>query len=241
MKTQIRLTSNVSDGIGNGPESGAIDLIYGFLLTEFEQDIYNYISINQIGDDLQEFVMKEPGNKIHVNIRYPTHKNFDAKTTDEKNLIKLDIIHSALLRVANEYEKLDEEKLDIIKERIIINNFSFDFVCKIYYYKKSESLTAKIIVHPEVDKFNYYCLIEEDEKVKCKVKIYNGLTDMHYYNELFSDIKWKSKDEITIKGKSKEVEITVWINKCEAIFCRPGGRTYPVQTCCEWRYSRFCV
>lgn len=218
MKTQLRLNSLVLHGVGSGPESGAIDLIYGFLLTEFEQDTYKYITINQIGSDLKEFVMKEAGNKIHINIRYPTHKDFDTKSITEKNLIRLDVIHTALLRVANQYGKLEIQKLEGIKEKIISNNFSFDFVCKVYNYKKSQNLLTKIIVHPEIDKFNYYCLIEENEEVKCKVRIYRGLTNLYYYQDLFSDVKWKSEDEIVITGKAKQVEISVLINECTAAF-----------------------
>jgi hypothetical protein len=218
MRTQLRLNSVVRHGVGSGPESGAIDLIYAFLLTEFEQDIYKYISINQIGNDLKEFVMKEAGDKIYVNICYPVYEDFETKNLDEKNHLRLDVIHTALLRVANQYGKLEIKKLEQIKEKVINNNFSFDFVCKIYRYKKSKNLLAKIIVHPEMDRFDYYCLIEENDKVKCKVKIYSGLTDLYYYRDLFSDVKWKSQDEIIITGKAKQVEISVLINECTAAF-----------------------
>src|SRR5437667_12875436 len=107
MKTQLRLNSVVPHGVGSGSESLALDLIYEFLLREFAQAIYRYISINQIGSELNEFVMKEPGNKIHVNIRYPAHEDFESKSADEKNEIRLDIVHTALLRVAEYDKKLD--------------------------------------------------------------------------------------------------------------------------------------
>jgi hypothetical protein len=69
-----------------------------------------------------------------------------------------------------------------------------------------------------MDKFNYYCLVEENGQVKCKVKIYCGGADTLYYPDLFSDVKWKSENEIIITGKAKEVEIKVTINKCEVAF-----------------------
>jgi hypothetical protein len=70
VKTNIfRLISVVKHGVG-GSGAGMLDLIFSFLLQEFELDIYSYITINQIGDDLNEFVMKE-GKNVHINIRYP--------------------------------------------------------------------------------------------------------------------------------------------------------------------------
>lgn len=218
MKTQFRLNSVVLHGVGSGPESGAIDLIYAFMLTDYEQDFYRYIGINQVGGDLKEFVMKEPGNKIYVNIRYPVYEDFETKSVDEKNLIRLDVIHTALLQIADYDKKFDINKLEKIKQKILDTNFSFDFVCKVYKYKKNEKLIANIIVHPEMDKFNYYCLVEENGQVKCKIKIYCGGTDIFYYHDLFSDVKWKSENEIIITGKVKEVEIKITIDKCEIAF-----------------------
>ena len=218
MKTQLRLNSVVLHGVCSGAESGAIDLIYGFLLTEFAQDIYSYISINQIGSDLKEFVMKEPGNKIHVNIRYPVHEDFETKIVVERNLIRLDVIHTALIRVANQYGKLEIQKLEEIKEKIINNNFSFDFICKAYPYKKNDNILAKIIVHPEIDRFNYFLLVEENQKVKCRIKLYCGLTNLFYYSDLFSIVKWKSTNELIITGKAKEVEISITVNECKITF-----------------------
>src|ERR1700683_733173 len=114
MKTGVRLGSVVAHGVG-GPEAAALDLIYFFLLQEFGQALYSHIIINQIGNNLDEFVMKEPGNKIHVNIRYPAYEDFEAKSKDEKNMIMLDVIHSALLRVADYDKKLDIIQLEGIR------------------------------------------------------------------------------------------------------------------------------
>lgn len=227
MKTQLRLNSTVIHGVGSGPESGAIDLIYGFLLAEFEQNIYSFISINQIGSELEEFVSKEDGNKIYVNIRYPVFEDFETKNTNEKNLIRLDVIHTALLRVASQFGKLQIHKLEQIKEKIIKNNFRFDFECKIYRYKKNENVIAKIVVCPELDRFNYYCVVEDNQKVKCKIKLYSGLTNLFYYSDLFSSVKWKSMDVLAINGKAKEVEINIIVSKCEITFTNLTKYTKP--------------
>jgi hypothetical protein len=217
MKTQLRLNSVVPNGVGSGSESLALDLIYEFLLHEFGQDIYRYISINQIGSELNEFVMKDPGNKIHVNIRYPVDEDFELKSVDEKNEIRLDVVHSALIRIAEYDKKLDISQLEAIRKKIIASKFSFDFVCKSYLNKSAPGLVGMIIVQPTVEKFDYYVLIEEEKKVKCKLLIYNGRPGVHY-SDFFFYGKWKGKNELIIWGKSKEVEIHILVDECRTDF-----------------------
>jgi len=217
MKTEIRLGSVVAHGVG-GHEAAAIDMIYIFLLHEFGQDIYRRIGINQIGEDLNEFVMKEPGNKVHVNIRYPVYEDFELKSVDEKNRIRLDVIHSALLRIAEYDKKLDTHQLEAIRKKILDYNFSFEFVCKTHVNKKNGNLVAKITVHPEMDRFNYYAIIEESGKVKCRIHIYNGRTGVFFGEEFFSYGKWRGDNEFIIGGKTKEAEIHVLVKECKAEF-----------------------
>jgi hypothetical protein len=226
MKTNIfRLNSVVPHGVG-GPESGAINLIYTTLLQELEQDVYGYIGVNQIGNDLDEFVMKQ-GKIVHVNIRYPAYDDFESKTISEKNRIRLDVVHTALLRVAVQDKKLDIGKLEEIKSKILSNDFSFDFVCKSYLYNKRSSLIAKIIVHPQMEKFDYYVSIEDNLTVKCRKKIYSGLTNVVYYPELFSQGKWKGENEFIITGKRKEVEIKICVDECKIEFKNLTGYPKP--------------
>jgi hypothetical protein len=145
MKTELRLGSVVAHGVG-GAEAGSMDLIYLFLLSEFGQNVYHRIGINQIGNDLKEFVVKEPGNKIHVNIRYPAYEDFESKSMTDKNRIRLDIVHSALLKVADYDKKLDVEKLEEIKTVILKNDFSFDFTYKSCTNKRNPTLIGKVII-----------------------------------------------------------------------------------------------
>jgi hypothetical protein len=98
----LRLGSVVPEGVG-GPEAGSIDLIYSYLLQEYNCAVYPQIHINQIGDELEEFVMKMSG-KMRVNIKYSS-KGFDSKSIEEKNLIRLDVVHTALLRIAEKEKK----------------------------------------------------------------------------------------------------------------------------------------
>lgn len=217
MKTEIRLGSVVAHGVG-GPEAAAMDMMYICLLHEFGQDIYKRIGINQIGEDLNEFVMKEPGNKVHVNIRYPVYEDFESKSVEEKNKIRLDVIHTALLRVAEYDKKLNIDQLDAIRSKILSNNFLFEFICKSYVNKKNKNLIGKVVIHPESDRFNYYAVIEENGKVRCKVHMYNGRTGVFWGEDFFSYGKWRGENELIIWGKKKEVEIHILIDECKADF-----------------------
>jgi hypothetical protein len=214
MKTEVRLGSVVKHGVG-GPEAGAINLIYSYLLHEHDQDYYKRIGINQIGEDLDEFVAKEAGDRIHVNIRYPVFEDFESKQIEEKNKIRLDVIHNSLRRISEYDRKLSITQLDLIKETILKNNFSFKMVCKSFVSTLSKDLVAKIIVHPEMNKFDYNVLIEKKGEVICDQWIYSGITDLVYFSELFSDAKWIDTKELVITGKRKEVEIKILIEGCK--------------------------
>ena len=126
MKTDIiRLGSLVKEGVG-GPETGAIRLIYSYLLQEMQLDFYDLIIINQIGEDLDELIISTGSKKVNINIRYATNELFDNKSIREKNIIRLDIIHTALMRLAVEDKRMGISKLEAIKNRILESNFSFE-------------------------------------------------------------------------------------------------------------------
>lgn len=216
MKTEIRLGSVIKDGVG-GPEAGAIGLIYAFLLCEFEQDVYNHIGINQIGKDLDEVIIKRPGNNIYINIRYPFYENFASKTPFEKNQIRLDITHLALTRIAEYDKKISIDKLDKIRKKIIDNNFSFDIPFKSCVNNFDKIFSAQILVNPESNKFNYYVLILENGIQKCKKLIYSGETETFYFNYFFKNAKWENINELIITGEKKQVQISVSIN-CDVKF-----------------------
>jgi hypothetical protein len=213
MKTIVRLNSVIPNGVGSGPESAAIDLIYSFLLREFKQNKYRQISINQIGYDLEEFITTT-GDKIYINVRYPVVDEFNRMSENDKNIIRLDVIHDSLIRIANHEKKLDPKKLEEIKELILLKDFLFEFDCKSYPNKKYKNLNAKIILQPLMTKFNYYLVVEDAGVIKCKVLIYSGIPVMIYFSELFSIGKWNGDNEIIISGKNKEVEITLSIDEC---------------------------
>lgn len=207
----FRLGSVVAHGVG-GPEAGAINLIYTLLLKEFEQDIYNFW-INQIGNELDEFEMKSAGNNIHINIRYPAYDDFEEKNIDERNRIRLDIIHTALLRVAKFDKRLNINKLELIRHKVIEENFNFEFTIKKFVNTKNRNLVAKIVVNPQMYKFSYYVAIENRKTKPIKILIYEGGTDLFYFPKFFQKGKWISNNEIIITGTENIVETHVLINE----------------------------
>lgn len=212
MTTQVRLGSVVPHGVG-GPEAGALDLIYLFLLMECRQNAYSFISINQIGDDLNEVIIKN-GKQIHINVRYPAPVDFDSKSEEEKNRIRLEVTHTGLLRIAAKEKKLDIDALERIKNKILENNFSFYFEYRRYVNKKNKDLTAKLIVHPTTNSFQYYIQIEEQGKIKCRQLIFKGFTNIFYVDDLFKNGTWKNDTRFIITGVKKEVEIHVTVENC---------------------------
>lgn len=100
MKTQIKLDSVGPNGIG-GPETEAINLIYGYLFSTYGLDVfYSYIHINHItSDDLNEIVIGD-GKEIYCNVRFPEVHDIAHKPVGERNRIRLDILHEGLLRIA---------------------------------------------------------------------------------------------------------------------------------------------
>ena len=211
MKTQLRLNSIVPHGVG-GPEARAINLIYTDLLNKFGQNEYNYIGINQIDEKSEELILKN-GKRVHININYPASENFELESANEKNRIRLNIIHESLLRLAAKDKKLNIRVLEAIKNEILKRNFSFDFVYKPFKYKKSE-LLAKVIIHPEMDRFKFYILINDGDLEKCNLLIYEGQQAINI-DSLFYFGKWKNENEIIITGKEKQVEIRIKIDKCK--------------------------
>ena len=214
MKTEIiNLGSIVKNGV-EGPENGAINLIYSYLLQEYNLNYYNRIKINQIGDDHEELMLPGENKTMHINICYPADPNYDNKTVFEKNNIRLNIIHTALLRIANRYKRLDVDKLEIIKSKILENNFGFEIPYKRFTNPKHKDLVISIIIIPQEKTFSFYAKIEEGGKVKCNVLLFNGKTTDFYITALFSYGKWHGANKVVISGKYKEVEMQVDVIKC---------------------------
>lgn len=215
MKTQLRLNSVVPAGVGSCSEAISMEVIYTYLLQKYEQNVYSVISINQVGDDLDELILKEPGNKIHINIRYPADDNFDLKSEQEKNITRLAVIHTALLRIAASDKKLDPSKVEMIRGEILEKNFSFEFVRKLYPNKADDSIVGKVVFQPTMKECNYYFIVEKNGNQICRAHIYKSLPLIAYdYDNFFGMGKWKGVNEFILTGKLKEVETIIKIDTC---------------------------
>lgn len=213
MKTEIiRLESVVKHGIG-GSKTAAINLIYSILLQKHKLDFYSFIFINQIGNDLEEFVLKQ-GKEVYINIRYPVYENYEFKSVAERNIIRLDIIHISLLKLAAKDSRIEIRKLNTIQQEILQKDFYFYFEYKIWHNKKRPNLDARIIIHPKEDSFDFYVLIEENKTEKCRLLIYKGMPSDSYFEDLFFYGKWKDSNELIISGKNNEMEIHVTVDSC---------------------------
>lgn len=178
-------------------------------------DFYDLIIINQIGADLDELILSTGSKKVNINIRYATNELYDNKSISEKNSIRLDIIHTALTRLAVQDKRIDISKLEAIKNRILESNFSFEIVLKEFANPRKNDLTAKIIIQPLEYQFNFFVVIEENGQEKCRLLIYVGKTTDHYFPLFFKFGRWTEDREFIITGKEKEVEFHILIDKCE--------------------------
>ena len=212
-KNLLNINSVLDNGIG-GSQTGRFSLIYTYLLQQFDLDFYRHILINQIGFDLNEFVLIQQKKDVYINIRYPNHPDLIAKHLKDGDSIRLDMIHTALLRLAKEDERMDVTKLEAIRELIIAKEFSFDLVYKSISNKKSNEFVAKIIIHPEEASFSFYVLIEQSGIEKCKLLIYQGKPTDFYIDDLFFYSKWKGVNEFIIKGKRSEIEYHIYVDNC---------------------------
>ena len=215
MKTHIlRLNSNVTNGIGSSPECAALDMIYTFLLTEHNLNVYNYINIIQIGSEQDELIRKE-GNNVHICIRFPTVEGFDDKPIEERNIMRLELIHAALLRLDAWENKLDQSKLQSIKDLILHNNFCFELTYKTFPSVINPGLIGKVLINPQIDRFNFYVQVEDTNRIICKKLVYSSIPIDTFLDYFFSRGKWRGMTKLTISGKIKELEIQVDVDTCE--------------------------
>jgi hypothetical protein len=213
MKTSmLRLGSLGPYGAG-GPSAGAMNFIYSQLLQEFEINSYRYIFINQIGDEHNEVIVKFP-NKININVRYHGKEDFELLSDFEQNKFRLEVIHIGLCRIAEYEHKIDINKLNLIKEKILANNFDFTFDLKTFENKKKPGQVGILQIKPENKRFNFFI---SDGK-SCTLPIFSGAPNDFYFGHFFSNGKWTAKNELIITGSAKEVEIKFNVEECKVEF-----------------------
>jgi len=127
----------------------------------------------------------------------------------KRNLIRLDVIQTALYRIADHDKKLDKKKLDEIKNKILQQDFLFHFKLKKFPNSRDRKLIAFNVVNPLMDRFIYYVSAERDGVEIHKIEVYQGITDLYYYSMFFQTGKWKDENTLILPGKKNEVETHV--------------------------------
>lgn len=188
-------------------EAGALCLMYMSLLHEYGQDHYKQISIYE---GMTESVVRT-GKHVCVKLKY------DSERRDvEKNRIRLEIIHAALLRVAVFENKLDLQVLDRIRQRILESEFMLEIVYR--KERRKDGTVAKIVVHPEMEWFDYYVVVEERGVESFKLWIHSGEPDVEEMAALFATMEWKNNNELVIIRQSLEAEIRVFVKERRAAY-----------------------
>lgn len=210
-RTQIKLNSICKDGIGHSVGAELLPTLYEFLLHKEGQDYYKSITVLQISDTEEERVGEIPTRNGFVRIIRDT-LGFDLLDINEKNIVRLGILHEGLLRLANDYKKIDIGTLQRIKEKVLKNNFEFEFI-----FKSAKSVQNNIVVDlsvaPGFESFKYYVTIRAHKEILCRQLIYVGLADFYYNKFVFNKIVIK-KEDVSIFDKDEHAEIKVNIKNC---------------------------
>ena len=199
--------------------SGGINLIYTFLLQEYNIDFYRYITIHHLSDDIgQEFIMKDRAGSLDISIRFPVDGQDPAlDTLRGRNLVRLEMIHIALMRWADDDPRVDKDKLESMRRLIIERDFAFDILYKSFSSKVDDRLSASVVIKPGENFYDIYVVIEKDGVEICKSLIYCGRTS-NYLDGFFSSGKWKKSKEFILFGKRREVEIHLSIDECRVSY-----------------------
>jgi hypothetical protein len=199
----LRLHSVISSGFGK--ETGLISFLYSHLLNISRLDFCDLIIVNHIGLELEEKIFYDKG-KIHINIRYPVDDAFLYKSAREKNVVFLDIIHNALLRLAIEDARMEPIKLEKIRQEILDKDFLFEVEYMVVPSETDKNLVAQILLHPHTDKFDFFARIVYKEQIKWEALIYEGGPSSYYFDDLFYNGKWKGDREFVVGGRRSEIE-----------------------------------
>lgn len=206
----------VLHGVG-GPQAGAVNYIYSQLLQQFNIDAYRYIHINQIGVENNEVIIKE-GKKININVRFPAREDFEQLSDFDQNVIRLEIIHIGLCRIAAYENKIDIGKLNEIKAIVLEKKFDFSFLLKKFENKKNPEFIGSLFIKPQNKRFDFFASIKNGDTELCNLPIFSGGTSDFYFSNFFSKGKWTAKGELIISGSSTEVEIRINTEACTVEF-----------------------
>ncbi|MFT3677209.1 MAG: hypothetical protein QM781_15035 [Chitinophagaceae bacterium] len=219
MKIEIfRLISIDPNGIGNRG-NGLLNIIYSYLLWKNGLDYYRFIKVNQIGREQQvkEFVEIDKGY-VHINLIYPTDKDFNLLDDDNKNKIRLEVAHAGLLRLAEVDSRFSISKLNKIHEEVIKNNFQIALESDGKINQFDKGVLVKLLILPSITYFDYHLIIQRDGAEICRQFLYRGKPAPDIVTYFFSKPKWKNKNELVIEGEEKQMRLRLNISNCNLEF-----------------------
>ncbi|MFX1704513.1 hypothetical protein PV783_11195 [Chitinophaga sp. CC14] len=199
----LRLVSLTEEAINLCAEG--ISLVYGGMLKKHGLTFYSHIQIVHTSEKDQDLVIGERKD-FHVRISYDPGVDFVLKDDHTRQIIMINIIHEALLKLARQKHHLDIEVLNLIKTELIKSPLEFRVKYKMFTHPKDKTLLINVIIHPLLRHFNIYLELEKSEEIVANLLIYKGVNVPDYFTDFFSKGKW-AKKEFVLSGKATDMEI----------------------------------
>ena len=210
--TKLNIKSTASYGMGL--HTKAIALIYEKLLEHNNQNFYSHIGIVQVESIWQEVLFTQR-KEIYINLYYPYYNDFEEKSATDKNLMILDFVHQCLVKIAAFENRLNKEKLLLIKQNILDKKFLYELLVKHNLRKTSKGIIeAEITVVPEIYFFNLFFTVKRNNKKIWRVNFFQSNTSI-WLKEFFSKGTWISGTEIIYRNKNGEIEFQFAVAKKE--------------------------
>ncbi|MET3876967.1 hypothetical protein [Chitinophaga sp. OAE865] len=199
----LRLVSKADQAINLRAEG--ISLIYAGMLIKHGLTYYKHIQIVHTSEEDQDLVIGERKD-FYVRISYNIGVDFAQKEDNTIQVIMINIIHDALLKLAEQEGHLDIGLLNLIKAEIIERPLEFTVKYKTFAHPKDSSFLINIIIHPLLRYFNIYLELERNGMIAANLLIYKGVNVPTYFSDFFSKGKWLKK-EFVLSGNATDMEI----------------------------------
>lgn len=154
------------------------------------------------------------GKNRYVNIRYPVYPDFELKSSEEKNRIRLDVIHEGLLRLADVDKDLPTSTLEKIRDQILDQNFSFAIDYKTFVNPRNKEVIGIVRVNPQIDKFITSFHLFRCGKEECNAMLYVGIPQCFVVDSIFSKGKWLNERMFVFTDSRKEIQVVIDTANC---------------------------
>lgn len=199
----LRLVSKTDEAINLCAEG--ISLVYGGMLKKYGLTFYRHIQIVHTSEKVQDLVIGERKD-FHVRISYDLGVDFVLKDDCTIQIIMINIMHEAFLKLARQEGHVDIEVLNAIKAEIIERPLDFRVKYRAFAHPKDKALLMNVIIHPLLRSFNIYLELEKNGEIATNLLTYKGINVPTYFSDFFSKGKW-AKKEFVLSGKATDMEI----------------------------------